>query len=183
MMTPLETAKEYQRRGWQPLPIAHRSKNPNFTDRQNFKPTEADLPKHFTGAAQNIGVLVGRRSNGLTDIDLDSPESNKIADYFLPKTESEFGRANTPRSHRLYVCAEEIYEKFNNPFLLASKNKAERDKACIVEFRGKEGFQTVFPGRRTRKVAKLSNGARTANRSRWTRKLCDGRLRGWLQLV
>jgi hypothetical protein len=146
MTTPLEIAKQYRRRGWQPLPIAHRSKNPNFPGWQKFETTEAELTKHFNGAAQNIGVLVGRRSNGLTDIDLDSPESNKIADYFLPKTESVFGRANTPRSHRLYICTEEIVEKFNNPFLLVSQNKEVRDKACIVEIRGKDGLQTVFPG-------------------------------------
>jgi putative DNA primase/helicase len=140
-----DIAKDYLRRGWQPLPIAYRSKNPNFPGWQKFTTTEKDLHNHFNGAAQNIGVLVGRRSNGLTDIDLDSPESNKIADYFLPKTESVFGRANTPRSHRLYICTEEIFEKFNNPFLLVSQNKEVRDKACIVEIRGKDGLQTVFP--------------------------------------
>ncbi|MEJ7862893.1 MAG: DUF3987 domain-containing protein [Pyrinomonadaceae bacterium] len=145
-MTPLETAKAYQRRGWQPLPIAHRSKNPNFPGWQNFETTEADLPKHFNGKSQNIGVLLGTKSNGLTDIDLDSSEAVRIADYFLPKTEAEFGRAGKPRSHRIYYCKEEIYKKFNNPFLLASPKKEVREQACILEFRGQNGLQTVFPG-------------------------------------
>jgi hypothetical protein len=51
-----------------------------------------------------------------------------------------------PRSHRLYICADEFSDKINNPFLINSPDKAVRDEACIVEFRGKIGLQTVFPG-------------------------------------
>lgn len=145
-MTPLEIATKYQERGWQPLPIAHCSKNPNFSGWQTFETTEADLPKHFNGASQNIGVLLGSKSNGVTDLDLDSTEAVKTADYFYAATEAEFGRASKPRSHRLYNCNEEIYEKFNNPFLLASTDKSIRETACILELRGKAGLQTVFPG-------------------------------------
>jgi hypothetical protein len=139
----LEIAKEYLRRGWQPLPIPHRSKNPNFSGWQKFNPTEADLPKHFNGKAQNIGVLL---HNGLVDIDLDSIEAIRIADFFLPETEAVFGRASKPRSHRLYHCKGGGFEKFNNPFLVSSKDEAERKTACIVEFRTGDGLQTVFPG-------------------------------------
>jgi len=145
-MTPLEFAKQYQRRGWQPLPIPHRTKHPVITGWQNLKLNESDLANHFNGKQQNIGVLLGAKSNGLTDIDLDSTEAVKIADYFLPPTTAEFGRASTPRSHREYMCRDEYYKKFNNPFLLSSPSKEVRDKACIAEFRGKEGLQTVFPG-------------------------------------
>jgi hypothetical protein len=142
-MTSLEIAQEYQRRGWQPLPIAHRSKNPNFSGWQKFETTEAELTKHFNGAAQNIGVLL---HNGLTDIDLDSSEAVRIADYFLPETEAEFGRAGKPRSHRLYLCKGASFEKFNNPFLINSNDETERKKGCIVELRTGDGKQTVFPG-------------------------------------
>jgi rubrerythrin len=142
----LEIAKDYLRRGWQPLPIPHRSKNPNFPGWQKFETTEADLPKHFNGKQQNIGISLGSKSKGLADIDLDSPEAIRVADFFLPPTEAEFGRAGNPRSHRLYYCEAEKYNKFNNPLLLASKDKAEREKACVVEFRCKDGLQSVFPG-------------------------------------
>jgi hypothetical protein len=145
-MTSLEQAQKYLLRGWQPIPIPHRSKNPGFDGWQNFATSENDLPNYFNGKSQNIGILLGAKSNGLTDIDLDSPEAVKIADYFLPKTESEFGRASMPRSHRLYICADEFSDKINNPFLINSPDKAVRDEACIVEFRGKAGLQTVFPG-------------------------------------
>jgi hypothetical protein len=146
MLTTLEIAVKYQKRGWQPVPIPYRSKYPSLKEWEQIKTTEVDLPNYFNGKPQNIGVLLGVKSNGVTDIDLDSPQAVRTADYFLPKTEAEFGRAGKPRSHRIYYCKEEIYKKFNNPFLLASPNKEERDEACILEFRGQSGLQTVFPG-------------------------------------
>ena len=54
-MTALEYAINYTRRGWQPLPIPHRSKYPIFEDWQKVETTEAEIKKHFNGAAQNIG--------------------------------------------------------------------------------------------------------------------------------
>lgn len=144
--TALETATNYQRRGWQPIPIAHRSKNPNFANWQKLSLSEKDLPKYFNGKPQNIGVHLGTKSNGLTDIDLDSPEAVKIADYFLPETNAIFGRAGKPRSHRLYYCEDGKPDKYNNPFLTRSKDEAERKQACIVELRTGGGLQTVFPG-------------------------------------
>ncbi len=140
---PLEFATKYHRRGWQPIPIPHRSKNPNFPGWQKFQTTESDLPKHFNGSPQNIGVLL---HNGLTDVDLDSPEAVKIADFFLPPTDAVFGRASKMRSHRIFKCKGAAFEKFNNPFLVNSKNEAERKNACIIELRTGDGLQTVFPG-------------------------------------
>ena len=145
-LTALEIAKDYLHRGWHPIPIAHRSKNPNFSGWQNFVLSENDLPNHFNGKPQNIGVALGTKSNGLTDIDLDSPEAVEIADYFLPETKAIFGRASKLRSHRLYYCKDAKFEKFNNPFLISSKDETERKKACIVELRTGDGKQTVFPG-------------------------------------
>ena len=144
--TALDNATDILRRGWQPIPIPHLSKNPNFAGWQNLNLTENDLAEHFNGKLQNIGVHLGTKSNGLTDIDLDSPEAIKIADYFLPETEAVFGRAGKPRSHRLYYCANGKFEKFNNPFLVNSKDETQRKQACIVELRTGDGKQTVFPG-------------------------------------
>jgi len=146
MSKSLEFATDYLRRGWQPLPVPHRSKNPDLRAWQNLILSEKDLPKHFNGKPQNIGVLLGAKSNGLTDVDLDSPEAIRIADFFLPKTNAEFGRKSKPRSHRLYYCQEAKFEKFNNPFLIISDNEKERKAACIVELRAGDGKQTVFPG-------------------------------------
>jgi putative DNA primase/helicase len=140
---PLEFATKYHRRGWQPIPIPHRSKNPNFPGWQKFQTTESDLPKHFNGSPQNIGVLL---HNGLTDVDLDSPEAVRIADFFLPPTDAVFGRASKMRSHRIFKCKGAAFEKFNNPFLVNSKDAAERKNACIIELRTGDGLQTIFPG-------------------------------------
>jgi putative DNA primase/helicase len=129
--TILQVAIEYQTRGWQPLPIPRSSKNPGFSDWQKFVSTETDLPNHFNGKPQNIGVLLGSKSNGLTDIDLDSAEAVKIADYFLPKTEAQFGRISKPRSHRLYISDFPKTEKFE--YL-----------ETIIEIRS-TGGQTIFP--------------------------------------
>lgn len=144
-ITILEIAKDYLQRGWQPIPIAHKSKNPKLPGWPNLKLNESDLANHFNGKPQNIGVLLGATSNGLTDIDLDSPEAVKIADYFLPQTKAQFGRASKPRSHRLYICKDAKFEKFNNPILISSKDENEGKQACILEIRTGEGKQTVFP--------------------------------------
>lgn len=134
----LEAALNYQKRGWQPLPIPFRSKNPKLTGWQNFKTVEANLPDHFNGKLQNISVLLGSKSNGLTDIDLDSPDAVRLADLFLSKTDAEFGRATKPRSHRLYNSDFPRTQKFSTPF------ESDEKKATIVEIRS-TGGQTVFP--------------------------------------
>ncbi len=127
----LDAAADYLRRGWQPLPVPHRSKNPNFSNWQNSTLTENELPNHFNGKPQNIGVLLGAKSNGLTDIDLDSPEAVRIADFFLPETEAVFGRDGKPRAHRLYISDFPKIEKFEYG-------------ETIVEIRS-TGGQTIFP--------------------------------------
>lgn len=131
MSESLNFATDYLGRGWQPLPVPFGGKNPNFNSWQNFTTSENDLPKHFNGRPQNMGVLLGSKSNGLTDIDLDSPEAIKIADFFLPKTEAVFGRKSKPRSHRLYISDFPKTEKFELG-------------ETIVEIRS-TGGQTIFP--------------------------------------
>ena len=66
----LEIAQNYQRRGWQPIPMAHRSKNPNLSGWQKFQTVEADLPNHLNGKPQNIGILL--------DAEAFSPKTNNL---------------------------------------------------------------------------------------------------------
>ena len=49
----------------------------------------------------NYNIATGRDGN-LVDIDLDCWSARVLADYFLPPTKFEFGRASTARSHRIY---------------------------------------------------------------------------------
>lgn len=141
---PAKVAKDYLKRGWQPIPLPEKSKNPNRPGWQNFIIGESEIPTYFPPSA-NVGVLLGNKSNNLVDVDLDSPDAEKIADLFLPPTEAIFGRRSAPRAHRLYVCETEIYEKFQDPLLMQSADPSIRKTACIVELRGKSGLQTVFP--------------------------------------
>ena len=49
---------------------------------------------------QNVNLYTGIENVG--DADLDVPETNELADDFLIPSGIEFGRASTPRAHRLY---------------------------------------------------------------------------------
>ena len=102
-------------KGWQQLTESHpEALNPN--------------------SDKNMGVVLGRASNGLVDIDIDDMDALALADVFLPKTGMEFGRKSKPRSHRIYRCQS------------AGKTKRlqGRNGGVIVELRG-NGGQTMFP--------------------------------------
>ena len=129
----LEIATDYFLKGWQPLPIPFRSKNPNFPNWQFQKTNhENELRQYFNGKPQNIGILLGEPSNDLVDIDLDQKWSVQLAPYFLPDTKAIFGRKSKRRSHFLYYCPEAKTEKF-------------QFSEMIVELRS-TAMQTVFPG-------------------------------------
>lgn len=131
--TALETATEYFLKGWQPIPIPFRSKNPNFPNWSVQHTTHVkELTSHFNGKPQNISVLLGTPSNDLTDVDLDNGWSVQLAAFFLLETDAIFGRKSKRRSHFLYYCPEAKTEKFQN-------------SAMIAEIRA-TGTQTVFPG-------------------------------------
>lgn len=104
----LDTARDYLKSGWQPVPIPSGKKFPTFEGWQKLKIPEEDLRYHFADAQQNIGVRFGADSGGLTDVDLDCQEAIELADDFLPTTDAEFGRRSKRRAHRLYVT--DLYE-------------------------------------------------------------------------
>lgn len=130
-LSALEIARSYQQRGFQPLPIPFKSKKATLPNWTNFQTTDADLPNYFNGTPQNVGVLLGKTSNWLVDIDLDAPESLRIAHLFLPETKSVFGRTSKPKSHYLYISPNAETVKFSG-------------KEMVVELRS-TGCQTVFP--------------------------------------
>jgi hypothetical protein len=91
-------------RGWNPIPVSYRSKNPAASGWQKLIVTPANRQEFFTGHRQNIGVLLGKPSGRLTDVDLDAPEALVLAPPFLPQTDCKFGRPSKPESHWLYIC-------------------------------------------------------------------------------
>lgn len=134
-LTALEVARSYLRRGWMPLPVPYRSKNPGFTGWQKFAVTEATLSQHFNGHQQNIGVLLGGTSGDLVDVDLDCAEAVALAPHFLPTTSATFGRQTRPRSHWLYVAPIPSKVTFTDP--VTGKRLIE-----ILT----NGQQAIFPG-------------------------------------
>ncbi|MBP6002214.1 MAG: bifunctional DNA primase/polymerase [Pyrinomonadaceae bacterium] len=143
-----QAASEYRARGWAIVPIPLKKKAPNLKGWQDLEIVAENVDQYFKNELQNIGVLLGERSGGLVDVDLDSPEAVRLADHFLPATSCIFGRKGKESSHRLYLCEEAKYLKFYDPSVAAPTKPGERHSPCIVEIRtGKnsKGMQTVFP--------------------------------------
>src|SRR6476646_10599193 len=102
MPNALQAATEYIARGWNPVPLPFKTKTPTDKNWQTRVIGAADLPKHFNGKPQNVGVLLGPTSNDLTDVDLDCTEAIELAPQVLPVTNAIFGRMSAPASHWLY---------------------------------------------------------------------------------
>lgn len=132
-IVPEKAARGYLDRGWSPLPIGRGEKGARFYGWTEFvcDPTVIDI----TFCQKNVGVLLGERSGGLVDVDLDCPEAEQLAEVFLLRTEAVFGRESKPRSHFLYRASP----------IPPTKKFAAPDGSTLVELRS-SGVQTVFPG-------------------------------------
>jgi len=129
-------------------PFARSSALERLKNWQKLRITEAEAPSYFNGAPQNVGIILGEASHGLTDIDLDCAEAVAVAPYFLPHTGAIFGRGSRPGSHWLYQIN---LSKSHDTAVLTYRDPCagDDDKAMIVELRiggGGKGAQTVFPG-------------------------------------
>jgi hypothetical protein len=141
------TAIGYCERGWAVLKLPPRSKGLKVKDWQNLGITHPDAAaKHFK-PQDNIGVILGAKSNGLTDIDLDSQEAAQLAPEFLPVTDAVFGREGKPRSHWLYYT--NLHETEGGAYGSYDDPNRKGEAAHLLEIRtggGGKGAQTVFPG-------------------------------------
>jgi hypothetical protein len=132
-MESLKAARDYLALGWMPVPVPPRSKRPVLPGWQKLRLAETELPQHFADGS-NIGLLLGKTSQGLVDIDLDAPQALAAADYFLPETGRIHGRSGKPRSHRWYLV---------DP-IIEPKKYQDIDGTCLVELRS-TGQQTIVP--------------------------------------
>ena len=139
--TPLAAARWYRARlGWAPIPVPDQAKAPVLKEWQALRLAEADLPRFFGAAPQNVGILLGAPSGGLADVDLDGPEARLLAEAFLPPTGRVCGRASAPRSHWFFVVeGDPRTERFRDP--LAAMGD---ERAVLVELRW-TGCQTLVP--------------------------------------
>lgn len=104
--------------------------------------TPQDLPRLFRNKC-NIGVLLGAKSNGLVDLDLDCPQAIALAPFFLPQTNARFGRDGKRNSHWLYRST--LHETEDRAALTCNDPVT---KATLVELRmggGGKAAQTVVP--------------------------------------
>jgi hypothetical protein len=137
-LTAGETALDYIRRGWPPVPVPHRTKFPVIDEWQNLRITEKEIPRYFNGKLQNIGVILGKPAGDLVDVDIDCPEALTLAKEFLPETDARFGRQSKRDSHRLFQTETDTEKFYDVP----DRNKR---RVMLVEIRS-TGGQTVFPG-------------------------------------
>jgi hypothetical protein len=147
MMNALDAARAYIGRRWAPVPVPYRKKKPIITDWGNLRITEADAPRFFNGAPQNVGIILGEASHGLADVDLDTAEAVAVAPYLLPRTEAIFGRAGNRASHWLYVS--DVAQRHDTAVLEYRDPSLKPDAKPLVELRiggGGKAAQTVFPG-------------------------------------
>jgi hypothetical protein len=150
----LDAARDLIDRKINPVPVAYpseksRGKNPIAGEGwQNLVITSETAPQYFANGKINLGGMMGALSNGLTDVDCDSPEAIVAAPYLLPPTDMLFGRPSTPAAHWLYTTnlagtVDKAAIAYDDPVA-----KRERRQCRIVELRiggGGKGAQTVFP--------------------------------------
>ena len=97
-MSALGAAESYVRRGFAVIPVPHGKKGPNLEGWEGLRLSLDELPDHFNGKPQNIGLVLGEPSGGLVDVDLDAEEAAKVAGRFLSPTVTS-GRESSPHSH------------------------------------------------------------------------------------
>ena len=134
------SAVEAFRRGFVPVPLRHKSKAPRGAGWQNVTwSSEAEVIEHFEEAvaegSDGVGLVLGKPSSNLVDVDLDSPLAMRLAPYFLPRTAMRHGRQSNRRSHHWYRVKGEM------PGL---RRYVLSDGSVAVEFRT-TGGQTVIP--------------------------------------
>jgi hypothetical protein len=141
---PLEIALRFIERGWNPIPVSRRTKKPIGTawQKQPVK-TAKDAPRYFNGSSINVGVQMGKKSKGLSDVDLDCGEAVIIGGLLLPNSGAVFGRKSKLRSHWLY------YSNLASKIDKAAVQFRDTDHTMMLELRiggSGKGAQSVFPG-------------------------------------
>jgi hypothetical protein len=106
----------------------------SWTVRLNKQIKQLDQVKGYT----NINIATGRDSL-IVDVDLDCPEANLLCDFFLPKTELEFGRESTPRAHRLFKVID-----LNKNHTRKYFSFADPTKSMLVEIRANKHYTMCY---------------------------------------
>lgn len=124
--------ESYINAGFHLVELAPRDKAPTSDGWRDTSAERIDLSKN------NVGIQLGKKSNGIVDIDLDCDEAQDLAKSLLPHTGAVFGRGSKPRSHYLYYVRP-YPERFSS-YKFVDPNTNEN----ILEIRG-DGMQTMMP--------------------------------------
>jgi len=136
----LDTALDYLRQGFCPVPIPPREKGPtNKGWPEEAQRITVENAHRYFKLDNNLGLLMGFAK--LLDVDCDCVTAVNAARLLLPPTGFVYGRPSKPRSHYLYVASSGL--PVNNKYV-------DPDGETIVEFRslkkdGTCGLQTVVP--------------------------------------
>src|SRR5262249_39059033 len=123
-MSPIEAARRWTEKGYFVIPVPFRQKRPEVVGWPELRINFDDLDHYFSGQL-NVGLLLGEPF-GISDVDLDSPESADLWQQFAPPTKCAFGRPSKPFSHWLYHCDPPVSSiKFTDPI----------DKQTLLELR------------------------------------------------
>lgn len=125
-------AAELRKYGLHTIRLRPRSKRPLEPAWQKRAEPDTDF-----GNGENVGVVLGARSGGLVDVDLDSQESIHTARLLLHDLPS-FGRPSSRESHRIAVCNDLPAEA------KTIRLSYEGSSDVLIELRA-TGGQTVFP--------------------------------------
>ena len=131
----VENARALLAMGFQPIPVPLKSKRAKITGWPDLILTNSTIGDYFGSERSNVGVLLGKPSGWLVDIDLDHPLALEFADQYLPQTGLVWGRSSKPLSHRIFHITAPADTK-----LWRIQNRVS-----IVEFRS-TGAQTIAPG-------------------------------------
>jgi hypothetical protein len=123
-------ARGYIKRSILPIPVPAGEKNPGRIGWEELRIAADEVDGYWTNG-QNVGVLTGKPSRWLVDVDLDSEEAVKLSGRFLPPTLTS-GRRKKPHSHWWY----------RSPHLRTRDFKDVDGKKKLVEVRS-TGRQTL----------------------------------------
>lgn len=139
-----QAARDYGARNFHIIKLKAREKQPLG----HWKNKSCEVWEFEKNPELNIAVALGKPSNGLVDFDLDWPQAARVADLLLVGL-TTFGRASSPRAHRLARCTDLVDKNTRLLFALPASMQGDprlpkEHTLCILELRA-NGHYTMFP--------------------------------------
>lgn len=128
----------YEAEGWQTIPLDGKEPRSGLGWSKPYKGDWRD--------SENIGVVLGAKSGGLVDLDLDWPEAVAMAGTVIGASKVRcFGRPSSPFSHMLFTCPGLKRTTFTLPKSFMQFDLPGEHPLMVAELRG-DGCYTMFPG-------------------------------------